>query len=1069
MLSKAVAPAAAGGARAVAHHAGRKGVRSVNTLSQVLRGGQPWRSSFLGPLLPAQHVALTHLAYSRGLSQGSTSVQAVAAPVEAEPASKAAPKELHGFKLVREQWVQEYNSQVLMYRHEKTGAEVMSLLNSDENKTSGVVLRTPVENSKGIPHILEHSVLCGSRKYPIKEPFVELMKGSLNTFLNAFTYPDRTCYPVASTNLQDFYNLVDVYLDAVFFPKCISDERTFAQEGWHYELEDPKEEMTFKGVVFNEMKGVYSSPDSVNGRATQAALFPNNTYAVDSGGDPAVIPELTYDEFKDFHARYYHPSNARFWFYGDDAPEERLRILSGYLDQFEARPVDSTVGVQPLFKEPTKVVHKYAAGDASEDGAKAFVSVNWVLSEEELDLETQLAVEFLDFLLLGTSAAPLRRALNESGLGEALIGGGLQGELRQPVFSLGLKGVDPANFGKVEELIISTLSQLAEEGFTDTAVEAAINTTEFDLRENNTGRFPRGLSLMLRAMGAWIYDRDPFQPLQWTAPLEHFKARLASGEDVFGPLIRKYLLENTHRVTVEMLPDSELAQQQEAEEKAKLAARQKAMSAEELQETVQKTEELKLRQETPDPPEALGCIPSLQLSDIPKQASTIPTDISQPHGSTLLMHELFTNDVLYLEAALDLRTVPARLLPLVPLFSRSLTQMGTERESFVELTERIGRKTGGLSVSPFTSHKKGRAEPVSLLMVRGKVMGGKAGDLLDLMRDVLLTARLDDQARFKQMVLETKAGLEAAVVGSGHSVAASRLDAQHSIAGWVSEQMGGLSYLEFIRGLVQRVDSDWESVKADLEAIRQALLQRRGSFINLTGDERTLAAARPHVDAFLDALPAESAGRADWTQMLARQNEAIVVPTQVNYVGKAVDLYKDAGYKLKGSSSVINKLLGTTWLWDRVRVSGGAYGGFSDFDTNSGVFTFLSYRDPNLLKTVDVYDGTVDFLRQLELDDDALTKAIIGTIGDVDAYQLPDSKGYTAFVRHLLGITDEERQRRREQILGTSIKDFREFADVLEVVRSDKAQVVAVTSAERAQAVNDKERPGFFDKIHKVL
>lgn len=1033
----------------------------------ALRQALQFRGLRGAALAPAQLRALGMMRGSAA-SRQAMRVSAVAAPAEAQ--AKPAPQKLHGFTLVEEQYVAEYDSQVVLYKHDKTGAQLMSVVNSDENKTFGVTFRTPVANSRGVPHILEHSVLCGSRKYPIKEPFVELMKGSLNTFLNAFTYPDRTCYPVASTNLQDFYNLVDVYLDAVFHPNCVEDPRIFAQEGWHYELDDKEGPLTFKGVVFNEMKGVYSSPDAVNGRVTQSALFPNNTYVEDSGGDPVAIPELTFEEFKKFYGDYYHPTNARFWFYGDDPVEERLRIVDAYLAEFEARPVDSSVKPQPLFTEPRRVVDRYAAGEGGEEGSepKAFVSVNWVLTEQPLDLETELALGFLNYLMLGTAASPLRKALNDSGLGESIIGGGIEDELRQPVFSLGLKGVKEEDAGKVEALIMETLERLEKEGFTQSAVEAAVNTIEFSLRENNTGRFPRGLSLMLRSMSAWIYDRDPFQPLKWQDDLEKFKARLVAGEDVFGPLIRRYLLDNQHRVTVELRPDASLSEQIEKTEQGKLQAVRSGMGEGDLEGVVKATQELKERQETPDSPEALACIPSLQLSDIPKKIATIPTAITDVEGgATLLAHDLFTNDVLYLDVALDMRPVPQALLPLVPLFCRCLTQMGTAKESFVELTERIGRKTGGLSVSPSVMSRKGSDEPVAYIMVRGKAMADKAGDMLEIVHDILLTARLDDKERFKQMVLETKSSLEAGVVGAGHSFGGSRLDAQRSLAGWASEQMGGISYLDYLRGLAQRVEGDWEGVQADLEAIRKALLQRRGVLVNMTADESTLHLATGHVDAFLGSLPATSAAAASWEAALVRQNEALLVPTQVNYVCKAANLYEDAGYKLSGTSYVINKSLSTSWLWDRVRVVGGAYGGFCDFDTHSGMFTYSSYRDPNLLKTVDVYDGTVDFLTSLEMSDDELAKAIIGTIGDVDSYQLPDSKGRTAFMRHILGVTDEERQQRRDEILATTVRDFREFGEVLAAVR-DKGQVVAVTSADKLEAAH-AERPGFFAAVKKVV
>ncbi|KAL6779083.1 PREP1 [Auxenochlorella protothecoides x Auxenochlorella symbiontica] len=1001
------------------------------------------------------------------------SVAAVATPLnETAPASHPAvnaPKEAHGFTLVEQQYLAEYDSTALLYRHKKTGAQLMSVINKDENKTFGATFRTPVDDSKGTPHILEHSVLCGSDKYPIKEPFVELMKGSLNTFLNAFTYPDRTCYPVASANLRDFYNLVDVYLDSVLHPNCVSDPQIFAQEGWHYELEGEAEPLTLKGVVFNEMKGVYSSPDSVNARVTQAALHPDSTYAKDSGGDPEAIPTLTFDGFKDFYARYYHPSNARFWFYGDDEPEERLRLLAAALDGFEARQVDSVVRPQPLLAQPRVVTERYAAG-AGEEGVepKTFVSLNWLLAEDQLDLETELALGFLNSMLLGTPAAPLRKALNDSGLGESLIGGGMEDEMRQPAFSVGLKGVAAGDVEAVEALILETLEGLEREGFSATSIEASLNTIEFALRENNTGRFPRGLSLMLRSMATWIYDRDPFQPLKWEDDLAKFKARIAEGGDVFGPLIRKYLLDNPHRVSVRLVPDEKLGEEREAREREALAAKRAGMSKEEVEATIQATRELKERQETPDTPESLACVPLLHLSDIPKTITTTPTTVStHASGATQLTHDLFTNNILYLDVALDLTRLGPELLPLVPLFCRCLTNMGTEEEDFITLTERIGRKTGGVSVSPFVTSVKGSPLPKGYLMVRGKATADKAGDLLQVFHDILLTARLDDAARFKQMVLETRSGMEAGIVGSGHSFAGSRLDAQRSAAGWVSEQMGGVEYLQYLRTLAKRVDSDWEGVRRDLETIRSTLLQRDGALVNITGDESVLRATEGPLADFLSALPSLPGQRADWNQTLDPASEALVVPTQVNYVCKAANLYEDAGYKLSGTSYVINKFLGTSWIWDRVRVSGGAYGGFCDFDSHNGMFTFSSYRDPNLLKTVDVYDGTIDFLKGVDLTPDELSKAIIGTIGDIDAYQLPDAKGRTAFMRHLLEVSEEERQQRRDEILGTQLSDFHDFAEVLASVR-DKGRVVAVTSADKAAAAQE-ERPGFFNAIHKIL
>lgn len=650
---------------------------------------------------------------------------------------------------------------------------------------------------------------------------------------------------------------------------------------------------------------------------------------------------------------------------------------------------------------------------------------------------------------------------------------------------------------RVEALILSELARLAEVGFEKSAVEAAVNTTEFALRENNTGSFPRGLSLMLRAAPAWLYGRDPLQPLKWSDDLAAFKAKLASGQDPFRPLLRRFLLDNTHRVAVVLRPDAGLGAEQEAAEQARVDAAARELGPEGIRAVALETEALRERQETPDTPEALACVPSLALSDIPREAPDVPTAVSELSAAAsspaarakLLSHELFTNDVLYLDALLPMRAIPAKLLPLVPLFCRSLTQMGTEAESFVELTDRIGRKTGGFSVSPSVSDVRGKPDsPAAFVVLSGKAMRSQVGDLLSLASDVLLTAKLDDRERFRQMALETKAGLEAGVVGAGHRFAARRLDAQRSRAGWAQEAMGGLSYLNYIRELVARVDGDWDGVKADLESIRAALLVgaaqgsggEGGAIINATADGRTLDASSAHIATFLDAVVSSASSSAastgltfpgdfDWPTGMPLRSEALTVPTQVNYVGKAANLYEDAGYNLKGSAYVANKLLGTSWLWDRVRVSGGAYGGFSDFDTHSGMFAYLSYRDPNLLETVDVYDQTPNWLRTLELDQDALTKAVIGTIGDIDGYQLPDAKGYTALMRHVLGVTREERQKRRDEILGTTLKDVREFAEAIECVKSGKsARVVAVTSAERAAQAMEK-RPGVFDEVIKVL
>jgi Zn-dependent M16 (insulinase) family peptidase len=551
---------------------------------------------------------------------------------------------MNGFELIEERYIQELNSWARLYRHAKTGARLLSLENDDENKVFAITFRTPPVDSTGVAHILEHSVLAGSEKYPLKDPFREIAKGSLNTFLNAFTFPDKTCYPVASQNLQDFYNLIDVYVDSVFHP--LIHPETLQQEGWRYDLEHPDAPLTFKGVVFNEMKGAYSSPDNVLDRFSQQSLFPNHTYGVDSGGDPKDIPNLIYEQFKDFHTRYYHPSNAYIYFYGDDDSQERLRLMDSYLQEFEPLEVDSTIGLHPGIDKPQQLVIPY---DAGQDGErKAYLTVNWLLPDT-LDPERTFTYNILNYILVGTPASPLRKELVDSGLGEDLAGGGLEAQLRQMMFSTGLKGVAIEDLDRVETLIFKTLQKLAQEGIDPDTTVASVNTIEFRLRENNTGAMPRGLIVMLRALTTWLYDGDPFNALAFEAPLSSLKARLAAGEPVFEDLIRVSFLDNQHRTVLILQPDASVRQREETEERERLERARAGMAPGDIQAIIEANKILKEHQETPDSPETLATIPSLKLADLDRQIKTIPLEVVDLHGSRVLYHDLFTNGIVYLD------------------------------------------------------------------------------------------------------------------------------------------------------------------------------------------------------------------------------------------------------------------------------------------------------------------------------------------------------------------------------------------------------------------------------------
>ena len=931
------------------------------------------------------------------------------------------------FELLRDEEIPELNTRALLYRH-RTGCEIVSLINDDENKVFGINFRTPPTDSTGIAHILEHSVLCGSRKYPVKEPFVELIKGSLNTFLNAFTYPDKTCYPVASTNVQDFYNLIDVYLDAVFYPRLTPE--VLQQEGWHYELEDPGNPLRYKGVVFNEMKGAYSDPERILGERIQQSIFPDTTYGVDSGGDPRHIPALTFDQFKRFHDDFYHPSNARIYFYGDDDPEHRLALLHDYLSEYEAHTVDSTIGTQPRFAAPKRQQFPYSVEPDAVEEPKYFVALTWLLPDA-IDADERRALQVMEHALLGTPGSPLRKALIDSGLGEDLTGSGLEVELAEMFFSVGLKGVQQGDADAVEALILQHLRELADGGIDQGMVAASLHTAEFRFRENNTGSFPRGLGLMLRLLTDWLYDRDPFTPLRFADSFAALKAKLAADDRYLEGLIQRHLLDNSHRTTVVLQPDAELGKQLEEEETTRLAAARADMSHADLEELVAATAKLKHLQEQPDAPEDLAKLPRLQLSDLDPAIKTVPRQEDQIAGVPVLHHDLFTNGIAYLDIGCNLRVLSQELLPYIPLFGRALLEMGTERMSFVELQQRIGSQTGGLSAHSLVGSRPDGGPAATYLFLRGKAMADRVADLTAIVRDVLLEGRLDDQERFLQMALEERASAEASLVPGGHRVVLTRLRAQFDETGWLTEQMRGLSYLFFLRQLIEDIRNDWPAVQARLEQIRALLVNRPGMLCNATVADGDRATCDQSLEALLGELPQEAHSSATWTPHLTAADEGLTVPAQVNYVGKAANLFA-LGYELDGSSAVITRYLATTWLWDRVRVQGGAYGAFCALDPFSGVFAYASYRDPNLLETLDVYDRSGSFLRDYPISSDELTKAIIGTIGDIDAYQLPDAKGYASLVRYLTGIDDDYRQQMRDQVLATKAEHFAEFAAVLD-------------------------------------
>lgn len=955
------------------------------------------------------------------------------------------------FTLVEERSMAEVNGTARFYRHNATGAQIVSVTNDDENKVFGVTFRTPPKNSTGVAHILEHSVLCGSKKYPTKEPFLVLLQSSLQSFLNAFTFPDKTCYPVASANLQDFYNLIDVYIDAVFHP--IISENIFRQEGWHLEAETSDGPWLYKGVVYNEMKGVYSSPDSRLSEESQHAIFPDTLYSLDSGGRPDEIPSLSYEEFRDFHSRYYHPSNSRFFFWGDDPEEERLAIVARALAGKGHCDVDSSISLQPAFAAPTRVTRAYPA----EKGAKCLFTVNW-LTGKRGDLERTLTLEMLQHILEGMPGSPLRRALISSGLGEDTTGEGLQMDLAQTSYSTGLKGVAEEDLPRAEELIFSTLKELAEKGIDKSLVEAAVNTVEFSYRESNTGNFPQGLAAMLQCLATWLYDENPLDSLAWEKPLASIKERLAKGDPVFEEAIRTLFLENPSRATVVLTPDEGLAARIEEEEAARVSAAQAAMSLKEREEVVRITRELQKAQATPDTPEALASIPSLGLGDLPSHNRLTQRAIQETSDFTMVGHELPTRGVAYMNLLIPLPKLPVRLVPSLSLFLRTFRDVGTARRDYTELGALIAAKTGGLGASlTMVNHTDGNLR--CYLNLTGKAVSSKVQDLFDILNEILLEPIKDKDVlsqRLKEMLLEDKAGLELDLVASGHKAASTRVLTHFSPAAVIGEAMDGIHYLNTLRSRLDNWDTALPQLLEDLDELRRLLVVARPGVVHCVGstdDMENVARLAEHV---WHALP--GGARVDGTQCISLAApvgaEVFATPSQVNYVAKGCNL-KALGYSYHGSAAVIMRHLARSYLWEQVRVLGGAYGAFCSLDRTSGNFVCSSYRDPNVEKTVAVYDSMADYLAGISLTREDLTRAIVGTIGDLDLYRLPEARGAYSLGRWLAGESDEALQALREEILSTTNDDFRAFAPILKEAAS-KGETCVIGGANAARAAEEK-------------
>ncbi|MGI6585623.1 MAG: insulinase family protein [Lutisporaceae bacterium] len=933
----------------------------------------------------------------------------------------------HGFRLIEERDIKEANSTARFFKHEKSGARLFYMENEDDNKVFSITFRTPPKDSTGLPHILEHSVLCGSRKFPTKESFVELAKGSLNTFLNAFTFGDKTMYPVASRNEKDFENLMDVYLDSVFYPNIYKYPQILKQEGWHYELEDPSEELRYKGVVYNEMKGALSSPESVLLRKLQETLFPDSPYGYESGGDPEVIPELTQDEFIAFHKKYYHPANSYIFLYGKMDALGRMKFIDEeYLKDFEAIPVDSAIPLQKAFEKMRSYELEYPVSVKEDEKDKTYLSLNYAVGLST-DPELYIAMEILEYILLSTPASPLRKALIEAGLGKDVFGR-YDNSILQPVFSIIIKNSNIESREKFKDIVAGTLKRLVNEGLDIKLAEAAVNLKEFQLRESDFEGYPKGLIYNIKIMDSWLYDQDPFMHLRYGHIFDKIRAEL--NNRYFEKLIGKYLLNNTHSSLLVLKPRKGMSEEKDEETKARLRNIKANMSQEQLQELVKETGELKKWQDTPDSPEQLALIPMLSIEDIDRKGEVLPQLVREVSGIKVLAHHMFTNDIVYVNLLFDTTAVPQELLQYIPLLSVILGRVSTENYSYGEISKEIDMHTGGIKFSTQVYGEKdddSKYHPV--FSVRGRALAGKMTRMFEIISEIIARTKLDDSGRIKEIIQENRSRIEMMISNEGHTIACKRLFSYFSQEGSYQEAVSGLTYYKFIADIERNYESRIADVKENLQKLMRLIFRKEGLIAGVTCEEDDYSGAAESLNLVFKELSDEKHPTVRYDFKVESLNEGLMTQGKVQYVAQGYNFIR-LGYPYSGKLQVLRTISRYSYLWNRIRVQGGAYGAFSGFERNGNMF-MVSYRDPNLKETLKVYDEMHSYMKDFRIEEREMTKYIIGTISKLDLPLTPFMKGERAIENYMRKITQEDLQKEREEILGTREQDIRELSDMI--------------------------------------
>ena len=939
--------------------------------------------------------------------------------------------ELDAYELVKEEQLKDLNSLGLLFRHKKTGARVLVISNDDNNKVFSIGFRTPPQDSTGVPHIIEHSVLCGSKEFPAKDPFVELVKGSLNTFLNAMTYSDKTLYPVASCNDKDFQNLMHVYMDAVLYPNIYHRDEIFRQEGWHYELESLEGELTYNGVVYNEMKGVFSSPEQQLFRVIQQSLFPDTTYGVESGGDPAFIPDLTYEDFLAFHKKYYHPSNSYIYLYGDLDVEEKLDWLDvKYLSDFGNEPVDSEIKKQQPFDQIKEIVDYYSVAEGEDTEGKTYFSYNTVV-ETSLDKELYLAFQILDYVLLSAPGAPVKQALINAGVGKDVLSGFENGIL-QPYFSIIAKNAKANQLPDFLSVIRSTLKDLVQNGLDEKTLQAAINFYEFKYREADFGSYPKGLMYGLQVLDSWLYSDDaPFIHINAGEVFEFLKSQIGTG--YFEGLIQQYLLDTNHASVVTVQPKPGLTSMMEAEVKEKLSEYKKTLSTEELNQLVSRTKELKDYQDAPSTKEELEKIPMLSIEDIDTEAQPLYNQLKEIEDVTVLHHNIFSNGIGYLRILFDVTDVEEEFIPYMSLLATVLGYIDTSRHSFLEFSNEVNIHTGGITNDVTAYAKIATAGQYSAKFgVKTKVLYNKLSKAFELIEEMLFETKLHDYKRLREIIAEQVSRSQMKLNSAGHSYASVRAMSYCSGNGKYNDLTGGIAYYHFLKELEENFDEKKEMIAETLEKVLTRIIRKDNLLVSFTADDSGYRFLEKSLPEFVNKLPVSYESRDKAVLQVVAKNEGFKTSSQVQYVARAGN-FIDAGYTYTGALKILKVILSYDYLWINVRVKGGAYGCMSGFGLDGNSY-LVSYRDPNLKATNEVYNHTAEYLRNFSVEDRDMTKFIIGTISSMDTPLNPSAKGARSLSAYLSGVTELDLQKERDQVLSARVKEIQALADIVQAV-----------------------------------